>query len=90
MKDETLIEPFSVLEYFVDGFAEHQIINGIFSCAGYRVQAPSRLNGDPSKVVVLKIVMPATSLMSCIELAQEAMRKPLLGLTMEPITKLVN
>jgi hypothetical protein len=72
MPDETLIEPFAAQEFFVDGFADHKIINGIFTCAGYRLQQPSRTNGEPLKVVVMRIVMPANMLGECIELAKLA------------------
>jgi hypothetical protein len=60
MQDETLVEPFAVSEYFVDGFTDYEVHNGILSCAGYRLQKPSRLNGDPLKVVIFRIVCPVS------------------------------
>jgi hypothetical protein len=72
MRDETLIEPFAVQEIFVDGFCDHQIENGVMSCVGYRVQRPSRQNGDPLKVVVIRLVMPAMNLDAAIQDARQA------------------
>lgn len=72
MTDKTVVEPFAVAEYFVDGFTDHKIVNGVFSCAGYRLQSPSRPNGSPLKVVVLRIVLPANCVPEAISQAQAA------------------
>lgn len=84
--DETLIEPFAAQEFFVDGFADHKIVNGIFSCSGYRLQSPSRINGDPLKVVVVRIVMPANMLSEAIRLTEQARSEPLT--TIEPAERI--
>ncbi len=83
MPEETLIEPFAAQEFFVDGFADHKIINGIFSCSGYRLQRPSRINGEMLKVVVMRIVMPAEALDDCIERAKSAKRERITVYPME-------
>ncbi len=70
--DETLVEPFTVQEYFVDGFDGFEVKDGILTCAGYRLQRPSRANGDPLKVVVMRIVMPVANLGACIIRATDA------------------
>jgi hypothetical protein len=57
---EELIEPFSAQEFFIDGFAEQKIVDGIFSCVGYRLHRSCK-GRKPIKVVVMRIVMPATS-----------------------------
>jgi len=53
MRDTPLVEPFAVPEYFVDGFAEHQIVNGLFTFAAYRIQSAA----EPMKVVTARFVM---------------------------------
>lgn len=76
MRDETLVEPFSVQEIFVDGFCDHQISNGVMTCVGYRLQRPSRQNGDPLKVVVVRLVMPAINITEAIEDMRAAQSGP--------------
>jgi len=77
MRDETLVEPFPVQEIFVDGFSDHIITNGVLTCAGYRIQPASRLNGDPQKIVVIRLVMPAANLDEAIEDARQAQSQPI-------------
>lgn len=77
MKDETLIEPFAVPEIFVSGFSDHVIAEGIMTCAGYRIIPPSRLNGDPQKVVVVRLVFPAGAVDEAIADAKQAQSAPL-------------
>lgn len=72
MRDETLIEPFAVDEVYVDGFTGHHQINGNISCYGFRVQPASRENGEDLKVVVLKLVFPASCVEAAIEEAKAA------------------
>ncbi len=72
MRDETLVEPFAVQEIFVDGFCDHQINNGVMTCVGYRTQRPSRENGDPLKVVVVRLVMPASNVDAAVDDARQA------------------
>lgn len=57
MQDETLVEPISVQEFFVDGFADHRIENGMFSVAAYRLHPSSELHGEPQKLVIARFVM---------------------------------
>lgn len=77
MRDETLVEPFSVPEIYIDGFTDHTIINGNMSCVGYRVQPPSRLNGDPIRVIVVRLVWPAATTDEGIADARRAQAAPL-------------
>jgi hypothetical protein len=67
MRDATLVEPFAVQEIFVDGFCDHQVRSGVMTCVGYRVQCPSRQNGSPLKVVVVRLVMPAANINEAID-----------------------
>lgn len=62
MRDENLVEPFAVQEFFVDGFTGHEVHNGILTCAGYRLMPPSHESGDVQKVVVVRVVMPANNI----------------------------
>ena len=50
MNDESLIEPFSVQEIFVDGFTEYVARDGVMTCAGYR------LTSDGDKVVKVRLI----------------------------------
>jgi hypothetical protein len=74
-KEETLIEPFAVQEYFVDGFDGYEVKDGILTCAGYRLQKPCRQNGDPLKVVIMRIVMPVANLAAVVTRATDAARR---------------
>ena len=76
MRDETLVEPFAVAEIFVDGFTDHQIHNGVMTCAGYRLQPPSHQHGDPLKVVVVRLVWPAAATDDAIADAKQAQITP--------------
>jgi hypothetical protein len=68
--DETLIEPFQSIEYYVDGFTEYAINqDGILSCTGFRTKHTS---GGPLREVVLRIVMPVSALPSVIKQATAA------------------
>lgn len=78
MRDETLVEPFAVPEIFVDGFSDHEIHNGVMTCAGYRLQPPSRQNGEPLKVVVVRLVWPVTATDEAIADARRAQSAPFL------------
>lgn len=73
-RDDTLMEPFAAQEFFVDGFTDHSVDNGIFSCVGYRIQ---RSAGNPcQKIAVLRIAMPANKLTEAISRAQAAFNAP--------------
>ncbi len=72
VKDETLIEPFAVQEFFVDGFDDYEVKDGILTCAGFRAQKASKQSGGPLRVVVLRIVMPVANLQQVIANATEA------------------
>ena len=58
LEDETLVEPFAVQEYFVDGFADFHVENGVLRAVGYRTQPASRMNGDPLKIVIFRVAIP--------------------------------
>lgn len=77
MRDDTLVEPFAVPEIFVDGFTDYSVRNGIMSCVGYRIQPVSRENGDPVKVVVVRLIWPSANLDEAVAEAREAQRTPL-------------
>jgi hypothetical protein len=72
MRDETLVEMFAAPEIFVDGFSDHQVHNGVMTCAGYRIQTTPRQNGEPIKVVVVRLVFPLCALEPAIADAKHA------------------
>jgi len=74
MEGDTLMEPFAAQEFFVDGFTDHGVDNGIFSCVGYRKQRGP--NGVCQKVAVIRIAMPANKLAEAIAKAQAAFNAP--------------
>lgn len=76
MRDETLNEPFAVQEIFVDGFSDHVVTNGIMTCAGYRIQPPSRMNPEMQKIVVVRLVMPADAIDDAVNDVRQAQREP--------------
>jgi hypothetical protein len=71
MRDETLVEPLAAPEIFVDGFTDHQVHNGVMTCAGYRIQ-PGLKGGEPLKVVVVRLVWPVGSTDAAINEARDA------------------
>lgn len=71
MRDETLIEPFAAQEFYVDGFTDYSVANGLIFCAGYRLQ-PSRDGSEPLKVTVLRLIWPIAMLEEVIALARDA------------------
>ena len=85
MHDETLIEPFAVQEFFVDGFCDHRIENGMFSCAGYRLQSSSQ-GGEPVKVVVARFIMRLTDVPDMQCRTRAALRAASLGISEAPIS----
>lgn len=72
MRDETLVETFAAPEIFVDGFSDHQVHNGVMTCAGYRIQPPSREHGEPLKMVVIRLVFPLCAVEAAIADAKQA------------------
>lgn len=78
MRDETVVEPFTVQEFYLDGFAGYQVRNGMMFCCGFRFQEPSKLNGDPLKIVQVKLIFPVSTIAETRESADAAMRFPLL------------
>jgi len=83
MRDATLVEPFAVQEIFVDGFSDHTITNGVMSCAGYRLHAPLHAGGEPHRVVVIRLVMPAHKINEAIEDARQAQGSPISNIDFE-------
>lgn len=76
MRDETLVEAYPVPEIFVDGFSDHVVTNGVMTCAGYRVQPASREDAEPTRIVVIRLVMPAMNMDAAIEDARQAQSAP--------------
>ncbi len=70
MNDESLIEPFSVQEIFVDGFTEYVARDGVMTCAGYR------LTSDGDKVVKVRLIWPAVNTEAAVNGAMVALRAP--------------
>lgn len=61
MRDETLVEPFAAVEYFVDGFSDHHVAEGVLTCSAYRLQESTKPGAEPHKVVQFKVVMRLTA-----------------------------
>lgn len=73
MQDKALIEPYAVQEFFVDGFADFYVADGVLRCVGYRVQPP-RAAGGLVKVAVMRVVVPASGASVAADLTKEAVR----------------
>lgn len=76
MRDDTLVEPFAVPEFFVDGFSDHVITSsGVMTCAGYRLQ---KLPGssEQQRVAVIRLVFPSCNLNEAIDDAKQAQMAP--------------
>ena len=51
----SLAEPFAVLEYFVEGFDDFEVKDGIMSCAVFRTQHGER-------VAIVRLVIPVSGI----------------------------
>lgn len=60
------MEIYAVPEIFVDGFTQHTARDGVMSCIGYRKMSEG-------KIVVVRLVWPATSTSSAIDEATAAL-----------------
>jgi hypothetical protein len=69
MPDDTVIEPATVQEIFVDGFSEHAIHDGVMTCIGYRKM-------KDGKYAVVRLVWPAVNTNAAIEDATLALNTP--------------
>lgn len=81
MRDETLVEPIAVQEFFVDGFDDYEVKDGILTCAGFRTQRVTLASGEQLRTVVVRIVMPVSNLAQVIGNALAAAK----GLNLPPI-----
>lgn len=66
-KDRSLVELFAAQEFYVDGFTDHEVRDGILTCTAYRIQ-----HGHP--VVVFRVVIRAGSALASIDQAMAALK----------------
>jgi hypothetical protein len=69
MPDDTVIEPATVQEFFIDGFTDHAVHDGVMTCIGYR-------NMKDGKYAVVRLVWPAVNTCAAIEDATLALNTP--------------
>lgn len=82
-----VLDPFAVSEFFVDGFDDYSIKDGLLRCVGYRLQ---RDRGETVRIAVMRIVMPACALQKVIERATTAESIQEVSPDEAPPTNLVN
>lgn len=68
MRDEKLVEPIGVPEYFVDGFTKHIARDGVMTAIGYRAM-------QGGKIAVIRLVWPEVNTTSAIDEAMLAMQQ---------------
>jgi hypothetical protein len=57
MKSEKILEPFGLQEFYVDGFGNFRLSNGILRCAAFsQQQAPG---GRTQSIAVFRLIVPA-------------------------------
>ena len=54
MRDESLIEPYSLDEDFIDGFTDHEISDGLLTFAAYRWRD---VEGVKARVAIRRFIM---------------------------------
>ena len=71
MKSEKVLEPFGLQEFYVDGFGNFHLSNGILQCAAFTQQpAPG---GRTQSVAVFRLIIPAAGARTSIEAAAGAL-----------------
>ncbi len=67
MKNEKVLEPFGLQEFYVDGFGNFYLSNGILRSAAFtQQQAPG---GRTQSIAVFRLIMPAVGARTSIEAA---------------------
>ncbi len=71
MKSEKILEPFGLQEFYVDGFGNFHLSNGILRCAAFTQQpAPG---GRTQSIAVFRLIIPASGARVSIEAATTAL-----------------
>ena len=71
MKSEKVLEPFGLQEFYVDGFGNFHLSNGILRCAAFtQQQAPG---GRTQSLAVFRLIIPAAGARTSIEAAAGAL-----------------
>jgi hypothetical protein len=71
MKNEKVLEPFGLQEFYVDGFGNFHLSNGILRCAAFTQQpAPG---GRTQSVAVFRLIIPAAGARTTIDAATSAL-----------------
>ena len=71
MKSEKVLEPFGLQEFYVDGFGNFHLSNGILRCAAFtQQQAPG---GRTQSIAVFRLIIPAAGARASIEAAAGAL-----------------
>ena len=71
MKSEKVLEPFGLQEFYVDGFGNFHLSNGILRCAAFTQQpAPG---GRTQSVAVFRLIIPASGARVLIESSASAL-----------------
>jgi hypothetical protein len=71
MKNEKIFEPFGLQEFYVDGFGNFHLSNGILRSAAFtQQQAPG---GRTQSIAVFRLIIPAAGARASIEAASRAL-----------------
>jgi len=71
MKNAKILEPFGLPEFYVDGFGNFHLSNGILRGAGFTFQpAPG---GRTQNVAVFRLIIPGSGARAAIEAAASAL-----------------
>jgi hypothetical protein len=71
MKNEKVFEPFGLQEFYVDGFGNFHLSNGILRCAAFtQQQAPG---GRTQSIAVFRLIIPAVAARTSIEAVARAL-----------------
>jgi hypothetical protein len=71
MKNEKVLEPFGLQEFYVDGFGNFHLTNGILRCAAFTQQpAPG---GRTQSIAVFRLIIPAAGARTFVDDAKTAL-----------------
>jgi hypothetical protein len=71
MKSEKVLEPFGLQEFYVDGFGNFHLSNGILRCAAFtQQQAPG---GRTQSIAVFRLIIPASGACALIDTASNTL-----------------
>jgi hypothetical protein len=71
MKSEKVLEPFGLQEFYVDGFGNFHLSNGILRCAAFTQQpAPGERT---QSIAVFRLIIPAAGARAWIKAASSAL-----------------